>query len=76
VVASASSWCFADDDGRAFWGGLWADRVVHSAFAEQALSYGLATPDELAAISAAFSDWSRSPDGWFALQHGEVVAHA
>src|SRR5205807_1111001 len=27
VEASASAWCFASDADRAWWGGVWADRV-------------------------------------------------
>ena len=28
VEASATAWCFATDEDRAWWGGLWADRVT------------------------------------------------
>ena len=45
-------------DDRAWWGGLWADRVVASAFAGQAVEYGLATPAELDDIAAAFRRWA------------------
>ncbi len=41
VDATASVWCFASDADRAWWGGMWADRVVASAFAEQAVERGL-----------------------------------
>ena len=27
VTASSSTWCFADAEDRAWWGGMWADRV-------------------------------------------------
>ena len=33
------------------------------------------TPDELAAISAAWQAWSTHPDAWFAMTHAEVIAH-
>jgi ubiquinone/menaquinone biosynthesis C-methylase UbiE len=76
VDATASTWCFANDEDRAWWGGLWADRVVASAFADQAVEGGLATRDELAAISDAWRAWSESADGWFAIVHGEIRASA
>ncbi len=74
VEASSSTWTFADPDSRAWWGGLWADRVELSAFAEQAVDYGLSDRDELAAIADAWHRWAESPDGFFAVLHGEVLA--
>jgi ubiquinone/menaquinone biosynthesis C-methylase UbiE len=74
VEASASVWCFATDADRAWWGGMWADRVVGSAFAEQAVDRGFATRAELEEMSHAWRAWSASPDGWFAILHGEILA--
>ena len=51
IVATASVWCFATPEDRAWWGGLWSDRVVASAFADQAIDGGLATRAELEHIS-------------------------
>jgi ubiquinone/menaquinone biosynthesis C-methylase UbiE len=76
VDAGASVWCFASDADRAWWGGTWADRVVASAFAGQAVERGFATPAELDGMSAAWRAWSESPDGWFAILHGEIRATA
>jgi SAM-dependent methyltransferase len=74
VDAGASTWCFATPADRAWWGGLWADRILASAFADQALERDLATRAELEDISAAWREWSESPDGWFAIVHGELRA--
>jgi ubiquinone/menaquinone biosynthesis C-methylase UbiE len=76
VSAGSSTWCFADDEDRAWWGGLWADRVVDSALARQAVDAGHATPGELAAIAAGWRRWAEQPDGWFSVLHGEVLARA
>lgn len=76
VTASASVWCYASPEERAWWGTLWADRVTRSAFADQALAAGLADRDELATIAAAWHDWAASPDGWFALTSGEIIARS
>ena len=54
VAATASVWCFANDEDRAWWGGMWSDRVVASAFAEQAVDGGLATRGELDELSVAW----------------------
>ncbi len=76
IVASSSTWTFADAESRAWWTDLWADRVVASAFARQAVEYGLATREELAAIATAFRRWAEHDDGVFIVTHGEVLARA
>ena len=75
AVATTSTWTFADEESRSWWGNLWADRVRLSSFAEQAVSYGLASPAELADIAAAWHAWAADPDGFFAVLHGEVIAY-
>jgi ubiquinone/menaquinone biosynthesis C-methylase UbiE len=74
VRPSASVWCFATPDDRAWWGGLWADRVTSSSLGDQALERGLATRDDLDAMAAAWRSWSVDDDGWFAVVHGEILA--
>jgi ubiquinone/menaquinone biosynthesis C-methylase UbiE len=74
VVATSATWTFADPASRAWWGGLWADRIEQSSFAEQAVAYGYADRAELAAIAAAWRTWAEQPDGWFAVLHGEILA--
>ena len=73
-VATASTWCFSDEEDRRWWGGLWADRLVHSTLADQALERGIAGADELAEYGAAFRDWAEQPDDWFLVPHGEILA--
>jgi ubiquinone/menaquinone biosynthesis C-methylase UbiE len=73
VVPSASVWCFATPEEREWWGGLWADRFTASSLADQLLAAGLATRDDLEGFAAAWHEWAASPDGWFAVVHGEIV---
>lgn len=73
VTASASVWCYASPADRAWWGGLWADRIVASAIAEQAVSQGLASVGDLQAISRGWREWAEDDDGWFAVLNGEVL---
>jgi ubiquinone/menaquinone biosynthesis C-methylase UbiE len=73
-VVTSSTWTFADAETRRWWGDLWADRVELSAFADQAIAYGLSDPVELSEIAGAFRRWSDRPDGVFIVVHGEVVA--
>ena len=43
---------------RAWWGGLWADRIVESDLARQAVERGFATAAELDAIAAGWRRWA------------------
>lgn len=74
IEATSSSWTFADPASRQWWGQLWADRVLSSSYAEQALEHELSTQEELDAIAAAWRAWAEDPAGWFAVLHGEVLA--
>jgi SAM-dependent methyltransferase len=74
VTVSSTSWTFADPESRRWWGGLWADRVKYSRFAEQAVAYGLSDVEELQSIARAFTDWAASPDGVFVVPHVEILA--
>lgn len=76
VTATASTWCFATAADRAYWGGMWADRILQSELAHQLLREGAAEKAELEAISAAWRDWAAHPDGWIALLNGEILCRA
>jgi ubiquinone/menaquinone biosynthesis C-methylase UbiE len=73
VTASASAWCWSTRDERAWWSSSWQERATDSAFAEQALAYGLATRAELEEIAAGFARWAASEDAWWAILHGEIL---
>jgi hypothetical protein len=73
VTASASTWCYATPEARAWWGGMWADRILTSAITAQAVDGGHADEAELHEISAAWREWAAQDDGWFAIIHGEVL---
>lgn len=74
VTATASTWLFTADGDGPWWGGLWAERVVSSSFADDAVRHGLATRDELASLSAAWTAWAAHPDAWMLMPHGEIIA--
>jgi 2-polyprenyl-3-methyl-5-hydroxy-6-metoxy-1,4-benzoquinol methylase len=76
VVPSASVWCFATPEDRAWWGGLWAERFTRSFVAEQLVAHGLATAADLVSFGDGWRRWADSPDGWFAVLHGEVLCTA
>ncbi|MFJ9466540.1 methyltransferase domain-containing protein [Streptomyces caniferus] len=76
ITPSAGTWCHADDADRAHWGGMWADRILDSAIADQARRDGLATEDDLRRISDAWRTWAADPDGWLSVLHGEILCRA
>jgi SAM-dependent methyltransferase len=73
VTASSTTWCFATPESRAWWGGMWADRVTGSALADQLVDRGHATREELGEIADAWLGWAADPDGWLSIPHGELV---
>ena len=76
VTPTASTWCFATPDDRAWWGGMWADRVLKSDMARTALATGAATQDDLQRISDGWTRWSQDPDGWLIVPHAELICGA
>jgi SAM-dependent methyltransferase len=74
VKVSTSNWTFQTADERAWWGGLWADRVRYSEFARQCVDASLSDERELQVIAHAFRRWADDPDGLFVVVHGEVLA--
>ena len=74
VRYSTSTWTFSSPEDVAWWSALWADRALHSSFADQALEYGLATPADLQSISDGWRAWGEQPDALIILLHGEVLA--
>ncbi|GAA5090900.1 methyltransferase domain-containing protein [Microbacterium yannicii] len=74
IRATASLWLFEDEGDRAWWGGMWADRVLQSAFADSARATG-ADDAQLQRISEAWREWAAAEDGWLLMPHGEILAH-
>lgn len=76
ISVSTTTWTFADPEMCGWWGQLWADRVQLSAFAQQAVSYGLSDTSELASIADAWRRWSTDPGAFFVVLGVEVLARA
>jgi SAM-dependent methyltransferase len=76
IESGSSTWCFATAEDRAWWGGMWADRILVSDLARQLRGSGAADEARLQRISQAWRDWAADPDGWLSLLHGELLARA
>ncbi|TVL92961.1 methyltransferase domain-containing protein [Streptomyces sp. SAJ15] len=73
ATASASVWCYANPEERAWWSGLWAERTVASSYAGVAVDGGHATTAVLRSIADAWREWGACQDGWFTVLHGEIL---
>lgn len=73
VSSTAGVWCFSSSDDVAWWGGMWAERVVDSGMAEQAMERGLASAEDLKRLARGWRRWAASADAWFAVLHGELL---
>jgi ubiquinone/menaquinone biosynthesis C-methylase UbiE len=71
---TSSNWTFHQAEERAWWGGLWADRIRLSDFANQALAYGFSDEGELSSMAESFRQWSEDEDGVFVVPNVEVLA--
>lgn len=76
VTATTSNWTYANPEDRAWWGGMWADRILESALARQLVDSEMATSSDLQVISDAWKRWADDGDGWYLVPHGEIIARA
>jgi ubiquinone/menaquinone biosynthesis C-methylase UbiE len=73
IEVSATMWCYATSEERRWWGGLWAERLTGSRFAEQATGAGLASPADLERLAQGWRAWAGEEDGCFFIPHGELL---
>jgi ubiquinone/menaquinone biosynthesis C-methylase UbiE len=76
ITPTGSVWCYATPATREWWGGMWADRILHSSIGRDLLALGLATTAQLEEISAAWRAWAVAQDGWLSMPHGEILCRA
>jgi ubiquinone/menaquinone biosynthesis C-methylase UbiE len=73
ISPTSSTWCMATPESRAWWGGMWADRILESKIAEQLCENGVATRADLERVSQAWREWTAADDGWISIVHGEII---
>ncbi|WP_045877753.1 methyltransferase domain-containing protein [Pseudofrankia sp. DC12] len=76
VTATTSDWVYESDADRRWWGEMWADRILRSDMAGQALAHGLAGQDDLERISRAWRVWAATPGASITIPNGEILAIA
>ena len=73
VTSSASVWCYNTPADRAWWSGMFADRILTTSFKRHALESGLATEGDLVKYAGAMRQWGEQEDGWTAITSGEAL---
>jgi SAM-dependent methyltransferase len=73
ITCSSSTWTYATEAERSWWGGLWADRTLKSTFAATALEGGHATPEYLERIADGWRTWAADDNAWYLVPHGEIL---
>lgn len=71
VTCSSSTWTYSTPGELAWWSDLWAERIVHSTFADAARDAGVAAA-ELTDVAEAWLDWGAGTDAWFMVPSGEI----
>ncbi|KAJ3152188.1 hypothetical protein HDU89_001407 [Geranomyces variabilis] len=74
IAKSSSTWTYSTEAEVAWWSKLWAERTLASDFAKTALAKGVATQEQLEAVSKTWREWGAREDPWFALLNGEIIA--
>lgn len=74
LAPSASTWLFATPDRRRHFGLGWAERALHSSYAEQALDGGFAQQQDLEDIAAGWRTWAGDPAAVFIMPSMELIA--
>lgn len=73
IISGVYTWCFATQPDRNHWGGMWAERILHSNIADQARTRGI-LEQELEDISKAWKQWKDTPYGWYMVPHSYILA--
>jgi SAM-dependent methyltransferase len=74
VSVTASTWVWSAPDEVGWWAQMWAERVVASALADQAVSQGEATAADLRGIADGFRAWGADPAACWIIPHAEILA--
>jgi len=63
----------SDEEARRSWALSWRDRCLHSAFAGQAVDYGVCTRQEMREMARDWEKWSTEPQGVFYYVIGQAL---
>ena len=73
ITATASVWCFSSPDERAYWSDMWADRLLTSSIAKNAMDGGFASQEDISRFVKGWREWGADENGWYSFTHGEIL---
>lgn len=73
IQCGAGTWVFSEKADRAWWSGIWTERLTESGFVESAVGGGYCEREELEGLAQAWKEWGKEEDGWFCVLHGDIV---
>lgn len=73
ATANRSAWEYRTPEQCAWWGGMWAVRILKSDLTQQLLREQRATREELEDISAGWRRWAATDGAWFVVHHNEIL---
>lgn len=73
ITATASVWCYSSPEERLYWSNMWADRLLNSSFARNAIEGGFATQEDIDRFVQGWREWGADEDGWYTFTHGEIL---
>ena len=73
ITATASVWCFSSQEERAYWGGMWVDRLLKTSLGRNAIDGGFATQKDIDRFVQGWREWVADEDGFYTMTHGEIL---
>lgn len=73
ITATASVWCYSSREERAYWGNMWADRLLNTSLRRNAIDGGFATQEDIDRFVQGWREWTADEDGWYTMTHGEIL---
>ena len=73
INVSSSVWCLSSPEDREWWSSLWADRLIKSSLHQNAVDGGFATKEEMERLARLWHEWGACADGFYSMQHGEIL---
>jgi len=73
IISTAGTWCYSTAEETEWWSSLWAERIVQSDFAKNAVEGGFADRQDLERMANACQEWGKAEDAWFVFPNGEVI---
>lgn len=73
ITKTATVWVYSTPEEVKWWSGLWAERIVASAFAKTGTEKGIVSMEELERLAGVWRKWGEEEDACFFVPSGEIL---